>query len=201
MIKLVDAYILDRLGRIKCSAGVPPVVQPMPIHGLGPDREKGEMIPPCISLSRYMKARIDLDACRNHLEYFTPSDEQVTVTIPETEFGGGEFIGPASWEWKWWPIPLELFYQVDCYSVADDQDTALFLMLLEAFPVPFRLQIDGNKFGAPLMISTGSPEDLDELEKPFYRTAVRYRVSNVWVERQAAFQALGIREFDLQIGV
>lgn len=188
MIDLVDQHIISRFSAIKMDGTAIQVYAP------GAYRPQGETKIPSVALSRYLAFDIDQKAARPHLEVFTPSEQEQTVQLPDY-MGGGELTGPAEWTFGPPPTPIELYYQADLLATTQAHADALLIMLLEALPVPYRPKIGDRNV---LILANGPPQNLDELEVPFFRTAVRYTVSNVWVERIDKFIVPSIS--DVQMG-
>jgi hypothetical protein len=180
MIGSVDQYLLDRLSLIKIDG------ESVTVYGFGPERPKGKTVPPCIALSKPLPFSMDLDRARPHLEVWDPSEETATINVPEVnvyaEFisqHGAEITGPESWDWSPFPTPIKLHYQVDLLAAEQESMAGLTLMLLAAIPPWHRPVIDDVQ----VIFEAEEPVNLDELEKPLFRTAVRYTVHNVWVDR------------------
>lgn len=184
MIAAVDTYIEERLGRIRHGDGA------LKIYGFGAARPKGKTEYPCMALTRLGSFSYDMTQARPHFDVFTASEDEFTYEIPDWQ-GGGELTGPESWSWQPCPTPVILTYQVDLLAATKAHADGLPAMLFEALPVPFRPEIDGRHV---LMVPDGDPMNLDELEKPVFRTAVRFEVRNVWIDRATAWTTPGIQD-------
>jgi len=190
MIAAVDAYIEERLGRIKRGDNA------LKIYGFAAARPKGKTEYPCMALTRLGAFAYDMAQARPHFAVFTPSEDEFTYEIPEWQ-GGGELTGPASWSWQPCPMPVILTYQVDLLAENKAHADGMPAMLFEALPVPFRPEIEGRHV---LILPDGDPMNLDELEKPVFRTAVRFEVRNVWIDRALTWTTPGIQDIGLVYG-
>jgi len=191
MIAAVESHVLERLGKIKKSSNAY-----VRVYGPGANRPKGITEYPSIAVQRWVQFDYDSPRARPYLDVFTPSAKTYKYTIPEW-FGGGELEGPESWSWKKLPTPVFLTYQVDLLAEQQGHVDGLLLALFEAFPIPYRAEVDG---GTILMLQVGDTINLNELEKPLFRTAIRYEISNIWVDRAKTFEVPGIQDIGLSWG-
>lgn len=214
MIELVDQHIISRFTAIKMDGTTIPVYAP------GASRPKGKTKTPSVAVSRYLPFDIDVKQARPHIEVFTPSEEQHTVLLDDHMGASalgmendavemdrdditadrvmlGELTGPASWTFGPPPTPIELYYQIDLIATTQAHADALLVMLLEALPCPYRPKIGTRNV---LIVPNGPPVNLDELEKPCFRTAARYTVSNVWIDRKDKFTKPSIADVEMEMG-
>jgi len=192
MIAAIDQYFVGRLVRITMDG------TDLKVYGPGASRPKGKTTTPCAAVSLVLGPYVDIKATRPQIDVFTPSTAEQTIVIPNDRLGGGEYTGPASWTWKQCPIPVEMIYQVDLEAVETAHMQALMLLINEALPMPLTAAINGQNVR---ILPQGHPTNLDELEKPLFRTAFRYLVTNVWIERLAGMTKPSIAEVDMDFGV
>lgn len=193
MIALVDEYIITQLQRLKRGT------TPVNVYSPGAARPKGKMVPPCYAVSHYMPPQPDMTKTRPYLDDYAPSATQATVIYPKAFDENGdpiEITGPDSWTHRKWPIPHNLFYQVDLIAADQDAAYALYLGLTEALPIPYMFRIGSC---AVKMIEAGKPANLDEVEKPLFRSAYSYQVSNVWTARSLSDTVPGMKTIDRQL--
>ena len=164
----------------------------------GAERPKGITAFPCIAGSWYLPPAVDVAGTRPQHEVFMASDEQQTVEIPEW-LGGGESTGPVEWTVKPCPVPHKLHLQLDLLAAKEAHAVAMNLLMLEAIPLPYSFELPDGRWAR--MLPDGDPLNLDELEAPLFRTAYKYEISNVWIDRQAAYTVPSIRETDIDFGV
>jgi hypothetical protein len=192
MIALVDAHIIAQLQRLKRGT------VPVPVYGPGAARPKGKMTPPCYAVSQFMSPMLDMALSRPYLDDYEPSATQATVIYPNAFDENGDPItitGPDSWTHRKWPLPHKLFYQIDIIATDQDEAYGLYLGLSEALPLPYTFRIGSC---AVKMIGVGTPANLNEVEKPLFRYAYSYKVSNVWTARSISETVPGIKSFDAQ---
>jgi hypothetical protein len=189
MIAAIDQFFVDRLVRITVDG------TGLQAYAPGASRPKGKTALPCASVSLILGPYPDPKASRPHIDVFTPSQEERTIVIPAGQLGGGEYTGPAEWTWKKCPTPVEMIYQVDLETAEEAHMQALLLLILEALPVPYTAAINGQNVR---ILPEGTPTNLDELAKPLFRTAFRYLVTNVWIERLAGMTKPSIAEVDME---
>lgn len=200
MIEAVDKHLVDRLSRIKVGG------QPVAVYGPAQTRPPNKKIYPCLSLSRYMDPVEDPELARPYLDKFVPSEELEMLTIKyqpaycKVMPDGKDLVlsGPKSWTVRKYPTPVKLFYQLDIEATTDADILSLTRMLFRALPMPYAGQVNEIWFK---MRSDGPPATLDTIEKPIFRTARRYIVTNVWEEREDIRTVPGITKFDTGIEV
>ena len=195
MIALVDAHIIAQLQRLKRGS------VPIPVYGPGAARPKGDMTPPCYSVSHFMPPQPDVSLTIPYLDDYTPSAEQATVLFPNAFNENGNPItitGPDSWTHRKWPLPHNLFYQIDLLATDQDEAYSLYFGLSEALPIPYFFRIGSC---AVKMTETSKPANLDDVEKPLFRSAYSYKVSNVWTTRSISETVPGIKSIDRQLSL
>jgi hypothetical protein len=104
--------------------------------------------------------------------------------------------GPASWTVRPYPSPFELYYQVDLRTADEGQARVLPAFVMEALPERFRPKIN-SQFP---VFTADKPQNLDELAKPEYWTAFRWRVSHVWLDRLTGYTVKPIQDFRTELG-
>ncbi len=195
MIAAVDAHIIAQLQRLKRGT------VPVNVYGPGAARPKGTKIPPCYAVSHFMPPQPDLELTRPYLDDYTPSAAQATVVFPKAFDENGAPVtitGPDSWTHRKWPLPHNLYYQIDLIATDNDEAYALYLGLAEAIPTPYMFRIGSC---AVKMTMIGKPANLDEAEKPLFRSAYSYKVSNVWTARSISDTVPGIKSIDRQLSL
>jgi hypothetical protein len=174
MFEAVENFIENRLKRIKFNN------TPVTIYRYGPDREKGETEYPCITFERI---RFDVDYSRARPDgiYFEPSDEEATVTLTKYQARGGDLVrtGPDHYLIKKYPIPVNIFYFVNCFSTVKDHSDYMQFMVLQAFPPAYMPEIEGQY---PLF-SIQELEARDDLSIPLFDVGGVLSVEGVWLDR------------------
>lgn len=103
--------------------------------------------------------------------------------------------GPASWTVRRCPTPVKVLYQADINTVDPAQQIGLWNYVMDLLPSGHRPWINGQSPSFHM----APPTNLDELEKPRYRTAFRWWVSNIWIDRIRAYSVQSILE--MQFGI
>lgn len=174
MIALVDNHIVERLEEIRMDGSR------LKVYAPGADRSKGKTMYPCIAVSRHQWFTVNRPEARPDVELFRPSADQAMVQLPRHE-GSIEISGPASWTRTPYPTPVNLHYQLDLLATDSRHPEALLRMLFEAIPPGYYPRIGDRHV---LFVMAGMPTNLDELEKPVFRTAVRYELTGIMLDRQ-----------------
>ncbi|MFA6198734.1 MAG: hypothetical protein WC734_06335 [Patescibacteria group bacterium] len=193
MIALVDTHIIEQLQRVKRED------ISVTVYGPGAARPKGKMVPPCYAVSHYMPPQPDMTKTRPYLDDYEPSDKQAVVIYPKAFDENGdpiEITGPDSWTHRKWPIPHNLFYQIDLVATDQNEAYALYLGLVEALPIPYMFRIGSC---AVKMIEAAKPANLNEVEKPLFRSSYSYKCSNVWTARSLSDTVPGIKIMDRRL--
>ena len=192
MIQAVSDHIASRLAAILADG------DPVKYYAPGAERPKKLTEFPCIAGSWYLPTAPDLAAVRPQHEVFIASEEQQTIVVDE-QWGGGELTGPAEWTVKPCPVPHKLHLQLDLVAAVDAHALAMGLMMLEAIPTPYNFELPDGRWAH--MVPAGDPINLDHLEAPLFRTAYRYEITGVWIDRQAAYVVPSITGTDMDMGV
>jgi hypothetical protein len=195
MISLVDTHITTQLQRVK-RGGVS-----VTVYGPGASRPKDITDFPCYVVSHTMPPLPDMTLTRPYLNDYEASALQATVIYPKAFDENGDPVsitGPDSWTGRQWPIPHKLFYQIDLLATDQDEAYNLYLGLAEALPIPYTFRIGEC---AVTMLEDGNPANLNELERPLFRSAYRYKVKNVWTQRSSSWVVPGIKTYDPQLGL
>jgi len=198
MIALVDAYIILQLQRFKDKDTKIPV----PVYGPGAARAKGKADFVRYEVRHFMPPQPDLTQTRPYLDDYQPSVAQATVIYPKAFDQNGDPIqitGPDSWTHRKWPLPHNLFYQIDAVATDQDEAYALYLGLAEALPIPFYFYV--GSCAVKMIAASSNPAIMDEIEKPLFRSVYRYKVSNVWTQRSISDVVPGIKSFDAKASV
>jgi hypothetical protein len=96
--------------------------------------------------------------------------------------------GPATWTVKPHPLPIELHWQTDFLSADAAQNDAFLPIALNAVPHRHWVRINGTD----LRFDADTPTNLDELEKPLFRTALTWWGGTLWVESLAQYEVSSI---------
>ena len=193
MIASVDKHIIDRLKLVKKGG------KSVQVYGPGAARPKGPMDTRCYILSHYLPPQVDVERSKPYLEEATPSTQQATVAYPKAvdEFGDPVMItGPDHWTFRKLRMPYILSYQIDVVATTLVDSYALIIGLGEVMRMPYSPKIDGC---GVLFTQTETPANLDEIEAPLFRSAYRYKVSNVWIESPFTWTVPGIKSIDMQM--
>ena len=193
MIASVDQHIIDRLKVVKKGG------KSITVYGPGPARPKGKMDARCYIVSHYLPPQVDVERSKPYFEEATPSTQQATVAYPKAvdEFGDPVMItGPDHWTFRKFRMPYILSYQIDVVATTLTDSYSLIIGLGEVMRMPYAPKIDGC---GVLMTMQGTPANLDEIEAPLFRSAYRYRVSNVWIESPFTWTVPGIKSIDMQM--
>ena len=190
MIAAVTAHICGRFAGVKLEVG--DRRQALKVYAPGPERAQGVTIFPCVAISR-TKVMLAAANARPCCELVTPSDEQISVQLPP-QLGGGLVSGPDHYTVRPYPTPITVLYQVDLRATVDVQAEALQRICLQALPPGYQPTIEGYAVTFQLL----EIQDLDDLAKPQYWTAVRYWVHDIWVERFDSYQVPSITGVNLQ---
>jgi len=148
---------------------------------------------------------IDHSLSMPHQDVWTPSVEEQVFDIPTIgniyaayiDEHGPTITGPASWEWSKYPTPMIMRYQVDILSSIRSHVSAIELLMLEALPEKYTPTINNIPVS---IILDGEPINLDELENPLFRSAFRYEITNVWVNRLVSNTVPSISRLELELG-
>jgi len=193
MIAAIETHIAAQHAHVK--VGTTAVVY----YGPDADRPKGETKYPCYVLRRLFSPAPDLARAVPHHEVFEPSTETQTIELPDY-YGGGSVEGPASWTVRPAPTPITLDYQFEAQATIRSQANGLFLMHLEALPMPYRVEIEGC--WVRIQPHPHRPVIIEEEDagKPVFRMIQRYEVSNVWIDRLTSYEVLSIAGVDPEFG-
>ncbi len=199
MIAQVEAFFLARLAMIELDDVA------IKIYGPGSFRDFGDTELPCIAVTQLIPPSIDHSLSMPHQDVWTPSVEEQVFDIPTTgniyaayiEEHGSTITGPASWEWSKYPTPMIMRYQVDILSSIRSHVSAVELLMLEALPEKYTPMINNIPVS---IILDGEPINLDELENPLFRSAFRYEITNVWVNRLVSNTVPSISRIELELG-
>lgn len=96
--------------------------------------------------------------------------------------------GPASYTVRKYPTPVILKYQTEILATKRDQYLGLMPLFVNALPDGHWPRVGGQ---APHFEFVGG-QNLDGLDKPEWRTAFRYDVSQVWLDALTAYQVASI---------
>lgn len=194
MIASVDQHIIDRLKLVRKGG------KSVTVYGPGAARPKGKMDTRCYVVSHYMPPQVDIARAKPYLEEATPSDEQATVVYPGAYDENGQQVsitGPDHWTFRRLRTPHILHYQIDVAAPVLADYYALYVGLSEVLPMPYSFRIGDCGI---LMDEADKPMNLDEIEAPLFRSAYRYRCSNVWIQHSKSWIVPGIKSIDMQVG-
>lgn len=181
IVTAIDTYISNRLKKIKVNGASATV------YGPGDVRDFGQTSIVCFAVSRVSGLQVDREEYVHWMDVFTPSVATQTTTIPDIglygpwiDVNGNTITGPTSWTAKKFPIPMTIDYQIDVLATKLTHRDLLEMALAEAMPYVLRATIEGQNIQ---FLEDEYPLVLDDLEAPLYRTAHRYSVSNIWIQR------------------
>lgn len=193
MIQSVDQHIVDRLKLVKKGG------KSITVYGPGAARPKGKMDTRCYIVSRYLPPQVDVARAKPYLEEATPSAQQATVVYPKAFDENAQPVtitGPDSYTFRKLRIPHLLHYQIDVVATTLTDADALYIGLSEVLTMPYSFKIGACQIN---MTEADKPMNLDEIEAPLFRSAYRYRVSNVWIQRSKSWTVPGIKSIDMQM--
>lgn len=180
MITTIDQHIYSRLGAIKFNS------KPIKVYPYIAERDHKETVYPNFCVCRHRFFIREKDKRPNHNVY-VPSEEQITIQLPE-RFGGGTIIGPASYTEKPYPTPVDLLYEIQTQATKPEHASFLWEMLLQAIPPQYSPTINGQ---CPLFYYE-DVANLDELDLPLFKTSIMIMVCDLWVERLESRQISSI---------
>ena len=193
MLASVDQHITDRLKLVKKGG------KSVTVYGPGASRPKGKMDTRCYVVSRFLPPQVDIVRSKPYLEEATPSAEQATVVYPKAFDEDGQPVtitGPDYYTFRKLRIPHILHYQIDVLATTQTDADALYIGLSEVLTMPYSFKIGQCPI---IMTEADKPVNLDELEAPLFRSAYRYRVSNVWIQRTHSWTVPGIKVIDMDM--
>jgi hypothetical protein len=183
----IDKHIEDRLVKIKIDG------KPIKVYPHGEYRLKGGSEYPCFALERHGVYQM-MENARPWCELVTANSGTQTITV-QANLGGGELTGPISYTVTPYPTPIDIHYQIDIYATDRDHADYMLHYIYEALPIGYQPKID-NRY---LLIVPLDPVVLNELEHPLFRTSMRYRICDVYLDRIETRQATAITVIDTDI--
>lgn len=191
MIAAVEQHIIDRLKLVKKGG------KAVTVYGPGAARPKGKQDTRCFILSRFLPPQLDTVRSKPYLEEAEPSTQQATVTFPNAYDENGQPVtitGPDHYTFRKLRLPHVLHYQIDISAVTLTDLDAMYVGLSEVLEMPYAFKIGV----CPIMMTEADkPMDLSEIEAPLFRSAYRYRVSNVWIKRSKSWTVPGIKSIGM----
>lgn len=188
MIELIDQYIVGRLERIMFGD------TKVKVYPYQPGREQGETIFPCAGLALRGVFQSFIDA-RPNCEVITEKGDDITIDIQQN-MGGGQDTGPPEYDFKPYPTPVELVYELGVYATRVSDHRKLIEGVYQAFPVGHTPALTGQK---PLFAVKDIIED-DNFEKPLFVKIFMLRVTDLWLDRAeiATYASIQSVDFDCQ---
>jgi hypothetical protein len=192
----IDTHIVNRLKKIKVNSQNPTVFGP------GDARTFGETTFPCFSVSRISPLQVDMERYNHFLDVFTADDTEGSYIVPDEGVyqewiadNGQTIGGTTSWTRRKIQIPVFIDYQVDVLATTITHRDYLELGLVEALPAFYRATVEGQDI---ILRKDGDAILLDDVDAPLFRTAHRYNVSNIWLQRTPNFEDLSITDITMQ---
>ncbi len=199
MISDVDTFIMTRLAKIKMGSN------PIKLYAPDEQRPKGEFTPPCYAVDRYTPWRLDTSKirtfCETRTEYRTGSiGTNVNANMDAIDGSNEPAIdeGTLLFEKRPYPTPIKLYYQVDILAANKTDYKAMVGAILSAFPPRYMAVVSGRHVYFNM---EGDPQNLSELANPLFRTAVRYEVSDVMIQRQERKIVPAITDIRVNTGI
>jgi len=192
----IDTFIVNRLKKIKVNNQDPTV------YGPGDARAFGETVFPCFAVSRISPLYVDMAQYNHFTDVFVANDTNGRYVVPEEGIyrqwilDHGQIIGgTSSWTRRKMQIPVLIDYQIDVLATKIEHRDYLELGLVEALPAFYRATIEGQNV---IFRKDGDPVLLDAVDTPLFRTAHRYEVSNIWLQRTPYFETSSITGITMQ---
>lgn len=199
MIAEVDSFIMARLAKIKMGSST------IKLYAPDEQRPKGQFTPPCFAVDRYTPWRIDPSKvktfCETSVAYRTGSINTTVNANMDAIDGSNEAeleTGTLIYETRPYPTPVKLFYQIDVLAANKVDYLAMVSAILTAFPPRYMATVSGRKVYFNM---EGDPQNLSELANPLFRTAVRYEVSDVMIQRQERKLVPAITDIRVNTGI
>lgn len=185
MISLIDQHIYSRLGAIRFNA------KPVKVYPYIAERDQKETVYPNFCVCRHRFFIREQDKRPNHNVY-VPSEEQITIQLPE-KIGGGTITGPACYTEKPYPTPVDLLYEIQTQATKPEHATFLWEMLLQTIPPEYSPNINGQ---FPIFYYE-DVSNLDELDLPLFKTSIMLMACDLWLERMESrlVKSIGVIDF------
>jgi len=184
----INQHIVDRLQRITFGGA------PVTIYPYIPGREQGKTVFPSIGMVLHSVFQAPEDA-RPNCEVITQHGSDITITIQQN-MGGGSAAGAGEYDFKPYPTPVELLYEITALATRPGDIMALIEGIFQAFPVGYTPTIDTQK---PLFTINKTIDD-DDFDQPLFRKAHLMNVQDVWLDRAeiATYASIQVVDFDVE---
>ena len=202
MLSLLETFITSRLEMIKFNyatalpAGPTGVnYRPVKVYPYLPDREKKETIYPSYAFERVEVNVREASKSSEH-EVFIPSAKTITVQLPYAMDRMRSYVtGVESYTRKPYPTPLDITYEINTLGSNKAHADFLIEMLYQAFPPGFQSKITGLSEKHYALFSLSHPINLDDLDRPEFRTGYVFTVSDLWLDRVEHWEHPSIASF------
>jgi len=189
MIDTLEQHIVSRLRRVTVNS------EPMRVLPYSPGRDSGETRYPCCWLCMRGFFQTTVDA-RPMCEVITPVGDEVTITLPYN-MGGHQVSGTPSWDFKPYPTPTELYYELGAGATRISDHHKLLEGIFQAFPVGYTPTLSTQR---PFFKLENVVED-DDFEKPLFVKIFMLRVTDLWLERAEIETYASMRDITLSCDV